>query len=74
MISRRATTPSSVSLLFHSELKRLQSEVGSLQEQNALLEKQRDLYRLHLLQRGDFSQQQVNAQTALEGEVAKLKV
>ena len=73
MISRRATTPSSVSLLFHSELKRLQSEVGSLQEQNALLEK-RDLYRLHLLQRGDLSQQQVNAQTALEGEVAKLKV
>ena len=54
MISRRATTPSSVSLLFHSELKRLQSEVGSLQEQNALLEKQRDLYRLHLLQRGDL--------------------
>lgn len=74
MISRRATTPSSVSLLFHSELKRLQSEVGSLQEQNALLEKQRDLYRVHLLQRGDLSQQQVNAQTALEGEVAKLKV
>ena len=74
MISRRATTPSSVSLLFHSELKRLQSEVGSLQEQNALLEKQRDLYRLHLLQRSDLSQQQVNAQTALEGEVAKLKV
>lgn len=73
-VPARATTPSSVSLLFHSELKRLQSEVASLQEQNALLEKQRDVYRLHLLQRGDISQQQVDVQTALEGEVAKLKV